>query len=65
MTKIIILSVVAALIAYDCFAYFKWGVDATISRVILRWSKFDVWIVLAAGILIGHLFLDQEPDEKK
>jgi hypothetical protein len=61
LTKIIILCVVAGLIVYDCFAYWRGGVDATISRVILSWSRWCVWIVFAAGILCGHLFFAQDP----
>lgn len=41
---------------WDCFVAWRWGSDATISKVIVDIS-YDYPIVgVAVGILIGHLF---------
>jgi len=59
ITAIVLIASVFAFILYDIYALEAWGIDATISREILRASFSHPIIPLAAGILMGHLFWPQ------
>jgi hypothetical protein len=59
LTKLSVLGFIAIAIIYDIVIYASAGVDATISRVTLQWASDIPIIVLAPGILIGHLFWPQ------
>ena len=44
--------------AYDLFAFYYWGREATVSDVIRALpSSFQLLIAFALGALFGHLFL--------
>jgi hypothetical protein len=54
---IAILAVLAfVLTAYDAFAVWRGGAGATISEVLLGAGRSSPLVVLAFGILMGHLF---------
>lgn len=55
ITAIVIGVVVAALIVYDFWAYFKKD-GATISEWFWRWSSKYPLIPFGVGVLCGHLF---------
>lgn len=63
-TRVGIPFALALIVAYDVAAYLRGGVRATISRVVLGWSRSRSWgplIPLFVGVLLGHLFWSQ-PD---
>lgn len=60
ITLIVIIATIAVLIGYDIFAAVTGGMDATISAVLLKWSKEYLVIPFAAGLLCGHLFWSQK-----
>lgn len=60
VTKIIVLSTVGAIIVYDIIAFATGGVDSTISRVVLGWSRENPFAPFAAGVVCGHLFWPQK-----
>ena len=51
---IIILAVLIAL--YDLFALWRWGIEGTISVVVLEASRRWPAIPFGLGFLMGHLF---------
>lgn len=55
-TTVVILFATAALIVYDFFAAFKWGVTGTISYDIVCLTYRHPVVAFAAGVLCGHLF---------
>jgi len=55
-TLIAIASVTVMVISYDIFAVLKWGIDATVSNVIVEISKKLPIIPFAFGMLMGHFF---------
>ena len=62
VTQWFVIGTVAVIVAYDIVALKIWGTKGTISRVLLSASQKRPWgllIPLAAGVLIGHLFLPQ------
>lgn len=65
VTKIFILADAALVVGYDIFAYRRWGVGATISRVVIRWAEASTVGAVAIGFVIGgllvHLFWRQRP----
>lgn len=63
LTKIFIISALSVIIGYDIFAVIQGGMDATISAVLLHWSREYPPVTLASGILLGHLFWPQKADE--
>jgi hypothetical protein len=63
-TKLLICACVAVLIVYDIFVYMHSGVDATISRVVLRWSRQWPVLPFSTGVVCGHLFWPQKQDPK-
>lgn len=52
----IIVSTAVIWIAWDIFAYLKWGNQATESVLIDLWTRYLKPIVFLAGFLCGHLF---------
>lgn len=52
----ILLFVTVFLIVWDIIVYVKVGSPATISVVILNWSKEYPVLPFAFGVLCGHLF---------
>lgn len=60
ITLIVTSLFVVAMIGYDVFAVIKGGTDATISAVVLHWSKEYLIIPFALGALMGHLFWSQK-----
>jgi hypothetical protein len=64
ITKLFIAADTALVIAYDIFAFWRWGVDATISRVTLRWAQAGATHAAALGFVVGsllvHLFWRQK-----
>jgi len=59
ITQIVVIVAVLAIVCYDVFAYFAHGVDTTISRVVLGWSKQWPVIPFGVGVVSGHLFWPQ------
>jgi len=59
LTKVIVLAVIASASIYDIVIYAVFGVDATISRVLLGWARDIPIVVLPVGVLLGHLFWPQ------
>lgn len=55
-TTYFIFATIAVWIAYDVFAYMKWGNKGTISVETFNASKISPGILLAVGFLLGHLF---------
>jgi hypothetical protein len=55
-TKFVLVAVIVLLTAYDVFAYWWGGPDATLSEVIVKVSDQSPIVPLAAGLLCGHLF---------
>lgn len=60
VTAILIMVVILLLVAYDIVIYYKGGVDATISRVILHGAIGWPFVPFMAGLLCGHLFWSQD-----
>jgi len=56
VTLYIMVFTVVAIILYDIFAYFKEGVNATISSELNALAKKYPIIAFAFGVLIGHWF---------
>lgn len=59
-TKLFILITLGVIILFDIVAICTWGVDATISRIVLAWAQAFPLLPLGVGILIGHLFWPQK-----
>jgi hypothetical protein len=64
LTQAILLVVAALLGAYDVYAIITSGYDASVSMVILDWSRRAPVLPFAFGILSGHLFWPQSIKEK-
>jgi hypothetical protein len=66
-TALVVVAAILGLIVYDLIAYARGGNPATISRVVLAIGEkslgFALAFVFALGVLVGHLFLPQHPDE--
>lgn len=58
-TKYVIISFVALITIYDLLVYLFFGLDVTVSSVVLEYSRDYTIIVLLVGIVIGHLFWPQ------
>ena len=56
ITSLILLFVVAGLIAWDFFAVWKWGFDATISLVVFTAAKEWPLLPFLTGLICGHFF---------
>jgi hypothetical protein len=59
ITGCFIIAFIAIGIGYDIFAAVHWGVDATISRVLLNAATGWPSVAFAFGFLMGHLFGSQ------
>lgn len=59
ITGAVLVVVIFALTVYDICAVIFWGVDSTISRVVLRAALQSPVVAFAAGFLCGHLFAPQ------
>jgi hypothetical protein len=44
-------------LAWETFVLCKWGMNATISRVLMAWSADNPAIPFGLGLLWGHIFL--------
>lgn len=58
LTSTVILTATALLILYDIIVGVTYGVQTTLSIVMLSWSKEQPRLVFVAGLLMGHLFVD-------
>ena len=54
-TAVLILLTAGVWIAWDVLVYLRVGGPATISTTAGEWFAFSLWIVLAFGLLGGHL----------
>lgn len=59
VTKALLVALVLALAVYDIVAYLRGGVRATISRIVLSWATRWPVVVLALGIVLGHVLWPQ------
>jgi hypothetical protein len=59
-TVVFLLVWVVLAIAWDIHALWRYGMDATISKVLYDWSRNNPIVACIAGILCGHLFWPQE-----
>lgn len=64
ITVAVILAVVLALVLYDVWALYRFGVDATISAITLRAAMAHPVVALAVGVVCGHLFWPQSTKDK-
>lgn len=55
VTAILLIVVVHLVVTWDVFAGLKWGSQATVSYVLNQWIEEKPILVLAAGILLGHI----------
>ena len=55
-TKIFIIAQIIIIAIWDILAFWKGGRDATITHVLRGWAQNSPIIVLAIGVLIGHVF---------
>jgi hypothetical protein len=60
ITKWFIIATVIIWIIYDIVAYNIWGVDSTISRVVINTVELWPAIAFGAGFVAGHLFWPQK-----
>lgn len=56
VTTLVLLFCVAGLIAYDFFAVWRWGFDATISLVVFTTAKEWPLLPFLTGLICGHFF---------
>lgn len=56
LTKILVVFTAVALVLYDVYAVVAGGKEATISWIVLQWSKVYPIIPFALGVVIGHMF---------
>lgn len=61
ITRIFIVVVIIVTAIFDIAIDKSVGVDATISRVLLAASVHSPVILIAFGLLVGHLFWAQRP----
>lgn len=50
---------IAVGILWDLFALWCWGIEATVSAVLLGWARRHPIIPFVLGVLVGHLFWSQ------
>jgi hypothetical protein len=55
VTALILVILIHLVVAWDIYASIKWDYRATVSWVIHGWVQDTPVIVLAAGVLIGHI----------
>lgn len=58
ITKLAIIAFFLAIIVFDVWVGVTYNESATISMVMLDWSKIEPRVVFALGFLLGHLFVD-------
>ena len=63
-TQILVLATIAIWIIYDLATVGTYGVDPTISRVVLRWHQDHPWVAFGLGVLTGHWLLYQRVPTK-
>lgn len=63
-TQFILLVLAALLGAYDAYVIVTFGYDASISVVVLDWSRRAPVLPFAVGVIAGHLFWPQSDKEK-
>lgn len=56
LTTWFLIAFVTAGVAWDLYVYTRYGVDATISRVVRDWARVDPVVPFALGLLMGHFF---------
>jgi len=54
-TRTAVLAGTAVVILYDLAAYLAAGGQATVSTLVGGWLRKSAWVVLLAGLLVGHL----------
>ena len=62
-TQVTLLTVAALFGAYDIWAIATAGYDASVSVVVLDWSRRAPVLPFAVGVLVGHLFWPQSDKE--
>ena len=55
-TKFVLLASLVSLLAYDLYAVYAHGFDATVSVVVFTLAKAAPIIPFLAGVVVGHLF---------
>lgn len=67
ITIVFILAIVILIAAYDVFAIAKGGTEASISYVLIGWSKEFPAFTFTMGFTMGHLFwvIRKTPDAPK
>lgn len=65
VTKILLASLFVALVVYDIAACYFGGVESTISRVTLAWAKNNPIIPFFGGVIVGHVWWAQHPENDK
>lgn len=68
ITIYFMIATIAVIAAFDVWVLLAHGGDATISRVVFRWSEqtpFGFLIGFAVGFLCGHLFWPQRIKNEK
>lgn len=58
-TQVFFVIAILLIAVYDAIALFTWGVDATISRVVVEASFDAPTIPFGVGCVMGHLFWPQ------
>ena len=56
-TKVVIVLLVLAGIAWTAFAAYRWGLQATVSRVMWQWGHDHGWFIWATTLSIVVLLL--------
>ena len=68
ITIYFMVGIIAVIAAFDVWVLLTYGGDATISRIVYRWSEhppFGFLIGFAVGFLCGHLFFPQWIKDEK
>lgn len=47
---------IAVAILWDIFAIYRWGIDASICKVLREWANFCPPLLIALGALLWHIF---------
>ncbi len=63
ITAAVLLFMIHAIIAWDVVAGMTWGSRATVSAILGDWTRRFPIIVLAIGVLIGHIVWPLQPKE--
>lgn len=68
ITVYFMVAIIAIIAVFDVWVLFTYGGDATISRIVYRWSEqppFGFLIGFAVGFLFGHLMWPQKIKDEK